>query len=198
MRGHGGAADVDMRAAALGVGEGRADDLDGVAPLAGVGAGFGVLHVAHVVGVGRPMSQMPPRMSRATSRSPPAALRAGWPSRRAAISRWLRRRRARSWRRSSRCCRGAGRSGCRPCPSTWDRPVFIAEGFQLQVFSTYSTRSRSDRAYHLPSAPRRLAGMTDSSVSDLTGWVTPPSTGPAGCRCPRSSARRPATWRLRP
>ncbi|MNI27833.1 hypothetical protein D3C73_815890 [compost metagenome] len=53
MRGHGGAADVHVRAAAFLVGERRADDLDGIAPLARVGAGLGVLHVAHVVGVGQ-------------------------------------------------------------------------------------------------------------------------------------------------
>src|SRR5690606_33959689 len=52
MGGNRAAADVDVGAAVLGAGEVRADHLDRIAPLALLGALLGVLHPAHVVGVG--------------------------------------------------------------------------------------------------------------------------------------------------
>src|SRR5690606_10548579 len=51
MLGHGSAGDINMGAAALFVGKGGANNFDGIAPFSSVGAGFGVFHAAHVVGV---------------------------------------------------------------------------------------------------------------------------------------------------
>ncbi len=122
---------------------------------------------------------MPPRMSRATSRSPPAALRARLAftprSHCSALACAVVRDQR---RRPARCCRGAGRSGCRPCPSTWGRPG-PRSGRLVSGAGPCRHRARARASRARTTGRRRRAGWRGSPIrasADFTDCVTPPST----------------------
>ena len=138
-----------------------------------------------------PMSQMPPMMSRATSRSPPVALRARFAltplqpglGLGLAVVRDVRRDRA-------RCCRDAGRTRMQTLPFPLRiGELLVGERRESRLLrGVEHARPQRQREPLALLAPRRLAGIAFSSTADCTGWASPFST--RSIRLPMSTVIR--------